>query len=169
MKTYMPNSHCSFCGTAFPILDDSFPKRCSHCQNTTYANPTPVVVVIVPVEKQGILLIRRATSEGYGKLALPGGYMDLGESWQEGAARELREETGINISHDLVSFFHLDSSEDGHHVLIFCTVPSILLSQIPEQPIDQEVSEYLVTNTPLELAFSTHTEVLARALKQLVK
>ena len=48
-----------------------------------YDNTPTVVVVLVPF-RGGLLMVRRALpGEGYGKLALPGGYQMLGRAWQE--------------------------------------------------------------------------------------
>ena len=48
-----------------------------------YDNTPTVVVVLVPL-RGGLLMIRRALpGEGQGKLALPGGYQMLGQTWQE--------------------------------------------------------------------------------------
>src|SRR5215813_3436542 len=95
MKPFQKNQHCSFCGNRF---DESqlFPRTCSHCNNITYINPLPVAVLLLPVD-DGLLLIRRNIEPQMGKLALPGGFINLGESWQMAAARELFEETGIEI------------------------------------------------------------------------
>jgi ADP-ribose pyrophosphatase YjhB (NUDIX family) len=62
-----------------------------------YLNTPTVVVVLVPL-RGGLLMIRRALAgEGYGKLALPGGFQMLGQTWQEAGAREVLEETGVAI------------------------------------------------------------------------
>jgi NADH pyrophosphatase NudC (nudix superfamily) len=93
MANYKRGSHCSFCGTAFEENQD-YPRQCQNCQNTTYRNPLPVAVVILPVDN-GVLLVRRAIEPRKGLLAFPGGFINYGESWQTAAARELFEETGI--------------------------------------------------------------------------
>ncbi|MEM7370863.1 MAG: NUDIX domain-containing protein [Bacteroidota bacterium] len=123
-------------------------------------NPKPVVVVLLPIKGKGILLVRRATSDGYGKLALPGGYLDWGERWQEGAARELREETGIELAADDIRFFSLANTDDGSHILIFCTGPETSEEDVPEAAVDHEVSEYVISPKAIPLAFPTHTEAL---------
>lgn len=86
------HAHCGPCGARFPE-GLAFPRRCAACGHVTYVNPVPVAVLLLPVD-DGLLVIRRAIEPRKGQLALPGGFIDLGESWQAAAARELREETG---------------------------------------------------------------------------
>jgi ADP-ribose pyrophosphatase YjhB (NUDIX family) len=67
---------------------------------TQYDNMPTVVVVLVPL-RGGLLMVRRALpGEGYGKLALPGGYQMLEQTWQEAGAQEVLEETGVAIAPD---------------------------------------------------------------------
>src|SRR5688572_992089 len=89
------NSHCSYCGQPY-TAEQSWPRQCAGCNNISYLNPTPVAVVLLPVDG-GLLTIRRSIEPKKGMLALPGGFINYGESWQQGGARELYEETGIQI------------------------------------------------------------------------
>src|SRR5690242_3203089 len=90
---YKKNSHCSYCGERFNETQ-AWPKRCWKCGNRSYLNPTPVSVVLLPVE-DGVLAVRRTILPQQGMLALPGGFVDLKETWQEAGAREVQEETGL--------------------------------------------------------------------------
>jgi 8-oxo-dGTP diphosphatase len=71
-------------------------KPCPHCGKTltVYANPVPTVDVIIAT-KQGIVLIERKNPPlGW---ALPGGFVDYGETVEHAAIREAREETGLDV------------------------------------------------------------------------
>jgi 8-oxo-dGTP diphosphatase len=60
-----------------------------------YRNPLPTVDIIIQVREKIVLIERK--SEPYG-WALPGGFVDYGESLESAAIREAREETGLDIT-----------------------------------------------------------------------
>jgi len=162
-KEYAKNSYCSYCGTEFPP-SLPWPRRCQHCGNVSYRNPLPVSVVLLPVD-DGLLLIRRTQEPQAGKLALPGGFVEVGETWQEAGARELREETGITTEAGGIRLFDARSAPDGT-LLVFGLAPPQSSQDLPPFVASAETSEMTVARGPLELAFSTHTEVVARYWKE---
>lgn len=70
---------------------------CPHCgQASPVRNPFPTVDIVIYQPSRGILLIRRGNPPwGW---ALPGGFIDYGESAEQAAVREAREETGLDVS-----------------------------------------------------------------------
>jgi ADP-ribose pyrophosphatase YjhB (NUDIX family) len=70
---------------------------CPECDYVSYDNPK-IVNAVVAVYKDQFLLCRRAIEPGKGLWTLPGGYMENGETLQEGASRETREEAGASIN-----------------------------------------------------------------------
>lgn len=70
-------------------------------------NPFPTVDIIIEY-KGGIILVKRK-NQPFG-WALPGGFVDYGESLEESAVREAREETGLDI--DIIRQFHTYSAPD---------------------------------------------------------
>ena len=152
------NSHCSFCGQAFDA-NQRWPRVCAACGNTTFLNPLPVAVILLPVD-DGVLLVRRNIEPQIGQLALPGGYMNLGETWQQAGARELFEETGIIIRPAEVREFRVKSAPGGTTLLVFGLAPGVKSQDLPAFVPNEETQEVCVINAPRELAFSTHTETL---------
>lgn len=61
-----------------------------------YIDPKLAAAAIFP-HGDGILLVRRGIEPGYGQWALPGGFVDRGEEVEQAAAREAREETGVDL------------------------------------------------------------------------
>ena len=154
----MKHSHCSYCGAAF-AHGQPWPRICAACGNTTYVNPTPVAVVLVPVD-DGLLLVRRAIPPHVGKLALPGGYVNLGETWQQAGAREVLEETGIAIDPGEIRDFRVLSAPEGM-VLIFGLARPRALAELPPFAPTAEASECLVGHAGAEIAFELHAQVVA--------
>jgi 8-oxo-dGTP diphosphatase len=166
--TGVPYSHCSFCGTAYPA-GAGWPRVCPGCSQTTWRNPLPVAVALLPVRTAagtGVVVQRRDIEPGRGLLALPGGFMEHGEDWREALVRELREETGLIGAAGDVRLFAVHSAPSGATVMIFGALPEQSADDLPASAPTAEATEWLVVTEPTELAFSTHTEVLADFLAQ---
>lgn len=123
----------------------------------TYRNPLPVSVVLLPVA-DGLLVVRRAIDPGRGQLALPGGFIEIPESWQEAGARELFEETGIRIDPQSLELFDVRSAPDGT-LLVFGLAPPYE-APLPSFELGAESSERLIIHQAEPLAFSLHTRVV---------
>ena len=154
------HSHCSWCGGAF-AADSAWPRTCPRCNRMTWLNPLPVAVLVQPVD-EGVLVIRRGEASGRGLLALPGGFIDHGETWQQACARELREETGLEIDSATVRELAVRSSPDGF-LLVFGVAPRLTASALPPFTPSSEILERLVVTSPIPLAFSLHEEILRLA------
>ncbi len=150
--------YCHSCGTAYATV--AWPRSCSHCGRVTYRNPLPVAVVLQPVER-GLLLVRRGLGVATGKLALPGGYLEASETWSVGAARELREETGLRIDPIGLRVCGVYSAGDDS-LLIFALAPAIAAADLPDFVATAETLERPIADGPTDLAFSSHTAMMRR-------
>jgi len=152
------NSCCSYCGTAFPV-GDLWPMACRECGNTSYLNPIPVVVLLVPVGN-GLVVARRNIEPQKGTLVLPGGYLDLGETWQEGAARELLEETGIPVSPEEITLYDVSNGLDNTLVISGLAAKQPRSCMKPfSSPETQEID---LIEEPIELGFPLHNLLIRR-------
>jgi ADP-ribose pyrophosphatase YjhB (NUDIX family) len=92
--------HCRVCGSParyqVPADDNRERAVCTVCGEIHYENPLNVVGT-VPVWGDQVLLCRRAIEPRYGFWTLPAGFMELGESTDQGALRETVEEAGARV------------------------------------------------------------------------
>ncbi len=92
---------CSHCGETviLKIPEDDNRQRyvCLSCEMIHYQNPK-VVTGCLPVWEDKILLCKRAIKPRYGLWTLPAGFMELGETTVEAAARETMEEANARVN-----------------------------------------------------------------------
>ena len=153
-------AHCTFCGARFTSRQ-AWPRRCAACGETSYLNPKPVAVAVQPVGA-GLLVVRRAIPPAPARLALPGGYIDAGETWQAAAVRELFEETGLSADPAAVRLYDTVSAPDGT-LLVFGLLPALAAdSAMPASAPNEESLGWEILSGPAELGFSIHTAIADR-------
>jgi len=157
-------TYCTYCGALMARQD--WPKKCPSCSLVMYQNPLPVVVTLVPVARHldlhpGLLVVQRGIQPGLGQWALPGGYMNFREQWQEASVRETLEETGIQIvgPHRLL---HAKTTEGGR-LLLFSIAQAVRHEALDAFKPNDEVTAIKVIQgkRDLPLVFPLHTEAAA--------
>lgn len=133
--------------------------QCPKCQNEieVYKNPIPTADVIIEIDAEGIVLIKRKNPP-YG-WALPGGFVDYGETLEEAAVREAKEETDLDVR--LIEQFHTysDPRRDPRHHSI-STVYIAKANGIPHANDDAvEIGIFNEPNLPDGIAFD-HRSIL---------
>jgi len=95
--------YCTHCGTPLMLLaaaeDDGIHKerlRCPACGWTHWNNPTPVLAAVIELEGR-VLLARNAAWPNKQAFGLITGFMEAGETPQEGLVREVKEETNLDV------------------------------------------------------------------------
>lgn len=160
----IPDSHCSACGSAYPA-GGPWPRQCAACGSWAYRNPLPVAVALVPVRDEhglALVVIRRTIEPSRGTLALPGGFIDHGESWEQAVARELGEETGIAAASADVVLADALTDAEGTRLLLFGLLPERPAAQLPPSTPTNETAGYQLLHEPAELGFPLHTLAVRR-------
>lgn len=90
-----PFKCCYHCGSGAISRIRPTAFICADCRRHLFINPVSAVAGILIDPQDRVLLIKRAKEPAKGKLSLPGGFLDPGETAEEGLQREVREETGL--------------------------------------------------------------------------
>jgi 8-oxo-dGTP diphosphatase len=122
----------------------------------------PKVAVASVIQRSGqVLMIRRANEPGYGLWSMPGGYVDRGEVAEEAAAREVREETGLEVEIErLIGLF----SEAGQPVMVAAFLAREVGGVLKAGDEALEVGFFDVQDLP-PLAFPRDRLIITRCLQ----
>ena len=126
-----------------------------------YKNPSPTVDIIIEMKNEdgnyGIILIKRKNPP-YG-WALPGGFVDYGESLEAAAVREAREETSLNIK----LLYQMRTYSDPHRDPRKHTITTVYVAEAEGIPIAQddaqEIGIFTRDKIDFPLAFD-HKQIL---------
>jgi 8-oxo-dGTP diphosphatase len=135
----------------------------------TYKYPRPAVtadcVVITKEEQPKVLLIQRGADPYKGYWAFPGGFMNMDETTEQCAIRELEEETGLRVSdvHQIGAYSKVDRDPRGRTI----TVAYLAIIDEPVQVTGQDdaaKAEWFPLSALPELAFD-HADIMRDAVK----
>ena len=153
--------YCPLCGTLFDHKQVAQKTRpfCPSCGYIFYRNPSPTVSVLV-INKDKILLGKRAGEPGKGKWALPSGYIEFEDDFLTAAIREVKEETGLEI--EIVSILNVQSAFlpiDYHFLNIYLLAEKIGGKISPSD--DLEDAGWFSLSEPLpKMAFSPDVDLI---------
>ena len=158
--------YCSNCGknNTHGYIDGNIRFHCEHCNTIHYQNPKPTATLICPKDNS-ILLGRRAFNPGKGEWGLPGGFMELNETLNEAALRELKEETNLEgeVTKILGTCSHY-ASIFGDILLIGLEVNIKTWDSMAAGDDVSELQLFSIDKLP-ELAFDCHRKIVSYYLK----
>ena len=164
---HMRMKFCSHCGASLsyriPSGDDRPRHVCDNCGTVHYENPK-VVVGCIPVWENKLLLCRRAIEPGFGKWTLPAGYLENGETAEQGAVRETYEETGARV--EIVQPYALFSLTFVDHIYFMFHARMLSSHFVPGK---ESLSVRLFSEPEIpwsEIAFSVIRETLERFFRE---
>lgn len=140
--------------------------------------PNIVTATILPAHKSiteydpldrvlnsNVWLIQRAQEPCKNSWTIPGGFVEMGETWEEAAVRELKEELGLNVQPYELDFFTMKTSKITGHLILF-NILARPVKQFEFQEVNllevSKVSSFNLFNQidPKAMPFTTHREAL---------
>lgn len=90
--------YCPACGSCHFEINNVKSKKCLNCGFSYYLNASSATVAFIVNDNDELLVVRRKNAPGKDMLDLPGGFIDMDETGEEGMAREVKEETGLDTT-----------------------------------------------------------------------
>ena len=141
---------------------------CPHCGEVVekYRNPFPTVDIIIEMEGGGIVLINRKNPPfGW---ALPGGFVDYGESLESAARREAKEETSLDVHLLYQLGAYSDPSRDPRHHTISVVFVASAAGKPRGRDDAREAGIFHHDSLPVQLAFD-HALILQDYFERCLK
>lgn len=161
--------HCPSCAAPRSGETDAVRFVCEACSFVYYYNVAVSSAVVIVGPDGHALFIRRARDPGKDKLALPGGFIDRGETAEHAAMREVREEAGVKL--ESVEFLASFPNLYAYRGVEYPVVDLFFLARVAARqasPLD-DVTEIVwlppASLSEADLAFPSH----ARALETLAR
>ncbi len=130
---------CPNCGTSVPV----------------YRNPAPTVDIIIETEGGIVLIERKNPPFGW---AIPGGFVDYGECFEDAARREAKEETGLTVQLQRQLLTYSDPKRDARQH----TASTVFIATATGRPVaadDAQQAEIFFAHNLPPLAFD-HARIL---------
>jgi len=149
--------YCHFCGNPLTKKMMSGHERlfCKNCNQPLYENPIPASCLVVIDKDEKILLVKRSVEPKKGFWCLPGGFMELGETPELAALRELKEETGLSGKIEIL--LGVDSNNSAQYKTVLM-VGYLVKSYSGIHKAGDDACElgYFHVNDMPEIAFESH-------------
>lgn len=155
---------CPICATPLetrPVGDK--PRRvCPSCNYTYFTEPKVGVGVLLLKDDQ-ILLVRRAMMPQAGKWSIPAGYLDYGEDPKLTAAREVFEETGLEVQiTDVFDIYHNPEAIDDGGASVFILYRAHLVGGDLKAGDDADDVDFFPSDDLPDIAFNSTQDVIVR-------
>ncbi len=158
--------YCPECGGGLvrEIIAGRRRLRCQRCGEIHYENPLPATALVCRNAEGDLLLVRRSDPPSVGEWCLPGGFIEVGETAQEGALRELKEETGLEGR--ILRVIDVVSRINGYwgDVLLIGFEVEITGGTLRAADDASEAKFFPPSHLP-EIAFDTHHRIVEQILK----
>jgi len=160
---------CPYCGSVLEIkyAEGRDRKICKECKSIYYINPLPAATALVVNSKNQLLLGKRGVEPAKGQWCLPGGFVEIDESMEKAALRELKEEAGLTGK--ALSFVGCTYQRSNFYggVIIFGYSVEIIKGEMKAGDDMEKLKYYDLDSLP-SVAFDAHIYLINQLKLQLI-
>ncbi|MDP4011480.1 MAG: NUDIX domain-containing protein [Candidatus Roizmanbacteria bacterium] len=124
-------TYCPKCGSRLEKIPPNL-LTCTNCNLHLYVNPKPTTAILLINQKDEILFVVRKNDPKKGMLDLPGGFVDINETLEDGMVREIEEELGITISSKDLTYLGSSVDEYSYGNIDGRTINAMYRAELPE-------------------------------------
>ena len=160
-------TYCPYCAGRFESREIEGRSRlvCRECDEIYYQNPLPAATALVVNDRGELLLGKRSVEPARGQWCLPGGFVELNESMEQAALRELREETGLQADSGIfVGCFYQQSIYYGGVIIFGYRVDGVRGE--PAAGDDMQELGYFAFDRLPAVAFESHRRLIELFIQQ---
>ena len=160
-------TNCHYCSTrlAEKFMEGSLRLYCERCCEPIYENPVPATSLVVINNQNDLLLVKRSVEPKKGFWCLPGGFIELGETPEKSALRELKEETGLTGQIDKLLGVSTNHSERYDTVLMVGYLVTTFSGDLKAGDDASAVAYFHPEDLPV-IAFDSHMYFISKILKE---
>ncbi len=168
MSFEMDISKCPYCGGTLThrFIDGHKRLVCAKCNRIIYMNPVPVVATVV-IKDGKILLAKRKNLPNIGEWNLPAGFLELHEQPEEGALRELKEETGLTGKNPKLCCAVTQNSKRYGSVVVMGFIIEEVSGEITPGDDASDAQFFPLNNIP-HIPFSSHRKIIEKVTSSLI-
>lgn len=150
---------CPLCATRLKStpIGGKIRQACPACEFVHWDNPKPVTATLVPMEG-GLVLVKRKFEPFVGHWCLPGGFMEATEHPEQSAAREVLEETGLEI--EISRLLGAETPGRGINVLILFYLARQARGTMKAGDDASDVGAFTKNELPENIAFELHRKMI---------
>lgn len=149
----MQYTHCPFCGQQYRT-SEAYHFHCHACGKHIWLNSKPTASTLIVDAENRLLLGKRSVEPSKGKWDVIGGFLNYGEHPEDGAVREAKEETGLDVQVvRLLGMFMDTYGTDKEATLNMCFLVKVIKGIEKANDDIAELRWFSVDQIPPEIAF----------------
>jgi len=170
LNDYNGYQWCPRCRSRLVVaeVEDTVRPHCPQCGFIFYQNPAPAAGAVI-VDAGRILMVKRSVDPGRGDWCIPAGFTEWTEHPQQTAIRELKEETGLEITITSLFDIFMGMDDPRTHALLILYHATVTGGELKAGDDADEARYFDFDETPSNIAFQAHRDALALYRKRLLK